>query len=53
MMDTEIKKNIRSTPSKNKLEVSRARKEDKTVVYQAYFEPMGTDLILSQQERYP
>ena len=44
MMDTEIKKNIRSTPSKNKLEVSRARKEDKTVVYQAYFEPMGTDL---------
>lgn len=44
MMDTELKKNIRSTPSKNKLEVSRDRKENKTVVYQAYFEPMGTDL---------
>ncbi|MBT8118506.1 MAG: OmpA family protein [Gammaproteobacteria bacterium] len=44
MMDTATKKNIRSTPSKNKLEVARARKEDKTVVYQAYFEPMGTDL---------
>jgi uncharacterized repeat protein (TIGR01451 family) len=44
IMDTNVKKNIRSTPSKNKLEVSRARKENKTVVYQAYFEPMGTDL---------
>ena len=42
MMDTEIKKNIRSTPSKNKLGVSRARKEVK---------PSSTRLTLSQWER--
>jgi uncharacterized repeat protein (TIGR01451 family) len=44
LLDTEAKKNIRSVPIKNKLEVSRVRSENKTVVYEAYFEPMGTEL---------
>jgi outer membrane protein OmpA-like peptidoglycan-associated protein len=44
MLDTEAKKNIRSLPIKNKLEVSRVRSESKKVVYEAYFEPMGTEL---------
>jgi uncharacterized repeat protein (TIGR01451 family) len=44
ILDTEAKKNIRSTPVKNKLEVTRVRAENKSVVYQSYFEPMGTDL---------
>jgi len=44
IMDTDVKKNIRSVPIKNKLEVSRVREENKTIVFQAYFEPMGTEL---------
>ena len=44
IMDTDAKKNIRSTPIKNKLQVSRVRAENRTVVYEAYFEPLGTDL---------
>ena len=44
IMDTEDKKNVRSTAIKNKLEVSRVRSENRSVVYQAYFEPMDTEL---------
>jgi len=44
IMDTEAKKNIRSTPIRNKLEVSRLRSESKAVIYQAYFKPLGTEL---------
>jgi len=44
ILNTESKKNIRSTPIKNKLEVSRIREEGKSVVYQAYFQPLGTEL---------
>ncbi|MBL4710912.1 MAG: DUF11 domain-containing protein, partial [Gammaproteobacteria bacterium] len=44
MLDTKAKKNIRSTPIKNKLQVSRVREVEKTVVYQAYFQPLGTEL---------
>ncbi len=44
ILNTDSKKNIRSTPIKNKLEVSRVRTEGKSVVYQAYFQPLGTEL---------
>lgn len=44
ILDTVIKKNVRSTPIKNKLKVSRVRSENQTVVYEAYFEPMGSEL---------
>jgi len=44
ILNTESKKNIRSTPIKNKLEVSRIREEGKSVVYQTYFQPLGTEL---------
>ena len=51
MLDTEAKKNIRSAPIKNKLEVSRVRSEDKKVVYEAYFSPMGTELSYVSKKR--
>jgi len=44
ILDTDARKNIRSAPIKNKLHVSRAREQGREVVYQAYFEPMGTEL---------
>ncbi|VAW55195.1 hypothetical protein MNBD_GAMMA06-22 [hydrothermal vent metagenome] len=44
MLDTDAKKNIRSTPIKNKLLVSRVRAENKEMIYEARFEPMGTNL---------
>ena len=44
ILDTDARKNIRSTPIKNKLEVSRLRSENKSVIYQAYFKPLGTEL---------
>ncbi len=44
MLNTEAKKNSRSTPIKNKLQVSRIRAEDKAVIYQAYFQPLATRL---------
>ncbi|HHJ35863.1 MAG TPA: DUF11 domain-containing protein, partial [Gammaproteobacteria bacterium] len=44
ILNTDAKKNIRSTPIKNKLEVSRVRMEGKSVVYQAYFQPLGAEL---------
>jgi len=44
ILDTDAKKSIRSTPIKNKLEVSRLRAENKAVIYQAYFKPLGTEL---------
>jgi len=50
IMDTAAKKNIRSTPIKNKLQVSRIRSDNKEVVYQAYFEPMGTDLSYQSKQ---
>ena len=44
ILNTKTKKNIRSQPIQNKLAVSRIREEGKTVVYQAYFQPLGTEL---------
>jgi len=44
ILNTKSKKNIRSTPIKNKLEVSRVRLEGKSVIYQAYFQPLGAEL---------
>ncbi len=44
ILDTDAKQNIRSTPIKNKLEVARLRSESKSVIYQAYFKPLGTEL---------
>ena len=44
ILDTDAKKNIRSTPIKNKLEVARLRTENKSLIYQAYFKPLGTEL---------
>ncbi len=44
ILDTDAKKNIRSTPIKNKLEVARLRSESKSLIYQAYFKPLGTEL---------
>lgn len=44
IMDTAAKKNIRSSPIRNKLKVERVRAENKAVIYEAYFEPMGTEL---------
>ncbi len=44
ILDTDAKKNIRSTPIKNKLQVARQRTENKSIIYQAYFKPLGTEL---------
>lgn len=44
ILNTDAKKNIRSTPIRNKLEVSRVKEQGKSVVYQAYFQPLGTEL---------
>ncbi len=44
ILNTELKKNSRSTPIKNKLQVSRVREEGKSAIYQAYFQPLGTQL---------
>ncbi len=43
IVNTDEKKNIRSKPVKNSLQLTRERVESK-FTYQAYFEPMGTDL---------
>ncbi len=44
ILNTKAKKNIRSAPVKNTLEVSRVKTEGKSVLYQAYFQPLGTEL---------
>jgi len=51
LLDTEAKKNIRSAPIKNKLEVSRAGSVNKSIVYDAYFEPMGTELSYDSKKK--
>lgn len=43
-MDTAMKKGIRLTPVKNKLQISRERKEDKKTIFKAYFAPLSTEL---------
>jgi len=44
ILDTDAKKTIRSEPIKNRLEVSRLRAEKKSMIFQAYFKPLGTEL---------
>ena len=51
LMDTAMKKNIRSVPVKNKLEIKRKRIEDKAVIYQAFFDPMGIELSASSKKK--
>ncbi len=50
ILDTDSKKNIRSTPIKNKLAIARVRAENKEVIYEARFEPMGTNLSISSKK---
>jgi uncharacterized repeat protein (TIGR01451 family) len=51
ILDTDASKNVRSTPIKNRLEVSRVRSENKSVVYEAYFEPLGAKLSYSSKKK--
>ncbi|MCW8830398.1 MAG: OmpA family protein, partial [Gammaproteobacteria bacterium] len=44
ILDTEMKKNIRSQAVKNKLQVNRKKEENRDMVFTAYFKPMGTEL---------
>ena len=44
ILDTEMKKGIRSQPVKNKLMASRKKVENKDLVFSAHFKPMGTEL---------
>ena len=44
IMDAGGKKNIRSAPIENKLEVARTRSEQTEIIYTAYFEPLGAEL---------
>ncbi len=51
LMDTAMKKNIRSVPVKNKLEIERQRVEHESIIYQAFFDPMGVELSASSKKR--
>ncbi|MDH3342585.1 MAG: OmpA family protein, partial [Gammaproteobacteria bacterium] len=42
--DTVMKKMVRSLPVKNSLSVKRKKIENRDMVFQAYFKPMGTEL---------
>ncbi len=44
ILNTQLKKNIRSMPIKNKLQVSRVKEKGKSVIFQAYFQPLDTKL---------
>ncbi|MDH5611780.1 MAG: OmpA family protein [Gammaproteobacteria bacterium] len=43
-VDTEMKKTVRSQAVKNKLNVKRKKVENRDMVFQAHFKPMGTEL---------
>ncbi|MDT8451808.1 MAG: OmpA family protein [Gammaproteobacteria bacterium] len=44
IVDTEMKKGVRSLAVKNKLNVAREKVENRDMVFQAHFKPMGTEL---------
>lgn len=44
IVDTEMKKGVGSLAVKNKLNVSREKVENRDMVFQAHFKPMGTEL---------
>ena len=44
IVDTEIKKSVRSSAVKNKLQVNRTKIDIKDMVFEAHFKPMGTEL---------
>ena len=50
ILDTAMKRNIRSTPIRNRLQVSRQRKENRHV-YQTYFEPMDAELSYQSKNK--
>ncbi len=51
LLDTDLKKNIRSVPVKNKLEIRHAHVENKSMIYRAYFGPMGAQLSSSSKKK--
>ena len=49
LLDTDVKKNMRSKPVKNTLAVKRVRAEKQTLVYEAFFEPMSAELSVASK----
>jgi len=44
ILDTKMKKSVRSQAVKNKLQANRKKIENRNMVFQAHFKPMGTEL---------